>query len=316
MKVSAAVVTFNHEPFIAQALEGALAQEVDFAYEVVVADDCSTDGTRAILIEYQRRYPARIRLLLHDRNLGCTRNVARLLESCRGEYIALLDGDDYWTHPKKLHRQAAYLDRHPTCAISYHQVRELDKPGGVELFSVPAGQTPVGGMRELLADGIVPTCSAMFRRTHLVPLPGWFEDAYPPDLVLKALAVDWGTFDFLEEPMSVYRLHPGGCWSRSNLGDRFLSQIEILHRLNNHFAQRYDRWTRRAVAKRVIELAQLAESDGDLPQARRYLRRFLRTVPWGRPVKPDQWRIVARVFHPQSYQVARRLREWLRCSSL
>jgi hypothetical protein len=82
--------------------------------------------------------------------------------------------------------------------------------------------------------------------------------------------------------------------------------------LNIHFARRYERWTRRAVAKRLLELAILAEADGDLSQARRHLHRFLRTMPWGRAVKSDQWRVIARVFCPQTYRVARRLKGWLR----
>ncbi|HEV3024506.1 MAG TPA: glycosyltransferase [Pirellulales bacterium] len=314
MKVSAAIVAFNHEPYIAQALDGALAQEVDFAYEIVVADDCSTDRTREILLDYQRRHPDKIRLLFQERNLGCTRNVARLLESCRGEYVALLDGDDYWTERRKLARQADYLDQHPTCAISYHQVREMSESGGPapDAFSVPSGQKRVGAMQDLLADGIVPTGSTLFRREHLVPLPDWFEEAFPPDMVLKALAVDRGTFDFLDEAMSVYRLHAGGCWSQSDLEGRFLQQIETLQRLNLQFGLRYDRWTRRAVAKRYLELAVLAEAQGDLAQARRHLRRFLANVPWGRAVKPDQWRVIAKVCCPRSYGAARRLRGWLR----
>jgi glycosyltransferase involved in cell wall biosynthesis len=351
MNVSAAIVAYNHEPYIAQALDGALAQQVDFDYEIVVADDCSTDRTREILLDFERRHPNRIRLVLNERNLGCTRNVARLLEACRGEYVALLDGDDYWTDPRKLARQADYLDRHPTCAISYHQVRELAQSGlaqsglaqsgsaqsgsaqsgsaqsgsaqsgsaqsgsaqsgGAEAFSVPAGQKPVGTMRDLLAEGLVPTGSTLFRRAHLVPLPGWFEESFPPDMVLKALAVDRGTFDFLAEPMSVYRVHAGGCWSQSNLEDRYLQQIETLRKLNLHFGLRYDRWTRRAVAKRYLELTALDEARGDLAQARAHLRSFLRSVPLGRAAKPGQWRTIARVCFPRTYRTAKRLRGWL-----
>src|SRR5579864_5044611 len=105
MKLSVMMITYNHERFIAQALDSILAQQVNFDYEIVVGEDCSADGTRAILMDFHRRYPSRIVPFLRDRNMGAMPNFESTLRACRGQYLALLEGDDYWTSPDKLQRQ-------------------------------------------------------------------------------------------------------------------------------------------------------------------------------------------------------------------
>src|SRR5438132_1821213 len=102
MKLSVMMITYNHERFIAQALDSILAQRVNFDYEIVIGEDCSTDGTRDILMDFHRRYPDRIVLLLRDHNLGVMRNFEATLGACRGRYLALLEVDDYWTSENKL----------------------------------------------------------------------------------------------------------------------------------------------------------------------------------------------------------------------
>src|SRR5262245_48465575 len=108
MKVTVLVMTYNHAGFIAQALDSVLGQEVNFTYEVVISEDCSADGTREIVIAYQKNYPDRIRLLLSERNLHSNEIVVRGLQAAQGQYIALLDGDDYWTSAHKLQKQVEF----------------------------------------------------------------------------------------------------------------------------------------------------------------------------------------------------------------
>src|SRR4030088_1685053 len=102
MKLSVMMITYNHERFIAQAITSVLAQRVNFDYEIVVGEDCSTDGTREILMDFHRRFPDRIVPLLRDQNIGAMRNVEATLAACRGRYLAVLEGDDYWTCEEKL----------------------------------------------------------------------------------------------------------------------------------------------------------------------------------------------------------------------
>src|SRR6202022_1084614 len=137
MKLSVTMITYNHERFIAQAIESALAQRVEFDYEIVIGEDLSTDNTRAIVLDFARRYPDRILPILRDRNIGAMRNFAQTIAACRGQYLAFLEGDDYWTSPDKLQKQVDFLDAHYECAISCHRVRYLYELGSAECDIFP-----------------------------------------------------------------------------------------------------------------------------------------------------------------------------------
>src|SRR5262245_39714091 len=104
LKVSVLIIAYNHERYLAQAIESVLAQKLSWPLELVIAEDCSTDRTREIVMDYARRYPDTIRPLFHEHNVGMSRNFQAGLEACTGKYIALLDGDDYWTSERKLQR--------------------------------------------------------------------------------------------------------------------------------------------------------------------------------------------------------------------
>lgn len=305
MKICVAVVTYNHEPYIRQALDSVFAQQTSHAYEVVIGDDGSTDDTRQIVREYAELHPDRVRVLLHKQNMGCTRNAERIINACRGEYLALIDGDDYWTDPLKLQRQADYLDAHPTCALSFHQVAALDEHGQPDWLLVPDDQPPRCDMAALLADAMVPTGSMMMRRQCLAPLPDWFGDAYPPDLALKALCADQGTLDYLEETMSVYRQH-GGSWTSTQQAERLKAMIEVYGMLRRHFGGRYRPLLRRAMAKQYLALAVDAESRGEQAMARRQMFRALGTAPLGKRFAQGQWRTIARLLFPHVYRTVKR----------
>ncbi len=117
--VSVKMITYNHAPFIAQAIEGVLQQKTNFPFELVIGEDCSTDGTREIVFEYQRKYPDIIRVITSDENVGMKKNGYRTTKACRGKYIAYCEGDDYWHRTDKMQIQAEYLESHPDCGLVY-----------------------------------------------------------------------------------------------------------------------------------------------------------------------------------------------------
>ena len=117
--VSIKMITYNHAPFIAQAIEGVLQQKTNFPFELVIGEDCSTDGTRALVFEYQKKYPDIIRVVTSDENVGMKKNGLRVLAACLGKYIAFCEGDDYWHNLDKLQKQADYLDSHPECGLVF-----------------------------------------------------------------------------------------------------------------------------------------------------------------------------------------------------
>ena len=111
--VSVKMITYNHEPYIAQAIEGVLIQDTDFPIELVIGEDCSTDRTREIVLDYQKHYPKIIRLITSEKNVGAKENGYRTEQACRGKYIAFCEGDDYWHQPLKLQKQVDFLESNP-----------------------------------------------------------------------------------------------------------------------------------------------------------------------------------------------------------
>src|SRR5512133_148878 len=120
IKVSVLVMTYNHEKFIQQALDSVAMQATNFDYEILISEDCSTDRTREIVLEFQKEHPDKVRLLLSKTNVHSNQVVVRGIRAAQGQYLAMLDGDDYWTSPTKLQKQADFLDGHPECSLCFH----------------------------------------------------------------------------------------------------------------------------------------------------------------------------------------------------
>ncbi len=210
-KVSVVSITYNHEAYIREALDGFLAQETDFPVEIIIADDASTDQTPAILQEYAQRHPTLVRPILRPENVGITANLTEALSAARGQYLALCEGDDYWTDPRKLSKQVAFLDRHPETTVCFHPVRTTWDDGRADDSEFP----PASWRRDLTVDGLlkrnfIQTNSVVYRRLDRY-------DDIPPD----ALPLDWylhlrhamrGGIAKLPETMSVYRRHAQGVW--------------------------------------------------------------------------------------------------------
>lgn len=129
IKVSVMMVTYNHEKYIEQAILSVLNQNVDFRYELLIGEDCSTDRTRTIAEKYQIMYPEVIKLIKRNKNIGALKNEADLRRRCQGQYIAVLEGDDYWTNSNKLKCQAEFLDTHLHYIGTTHNVTILDEQG-------------------------------------------------------------------------------------------------------------------------------------------------------------------------------------------
>lgn len=122
-KVSVFMITYNHEKYIAEALDSILMQKTDFDFDIVIGEDCSTDATRRIVLEYSRKYPDKIKLLLHNVNVGFISNLMYVLEACTGKYVAMCEGDDYWTDPFKLQKQVDFLEANKEYILATHGYR-------------------------------------------------------------------------------------------------------------------------------------------------------------------------------------------------
>jgi len=125
--LSIVMITYNHEKYIRQALDSILMQNVDFAFEILIGDDCSTDQTAEIIGEYQQRFPHIIKAILRSENIGATKNLYDLFLKCTGDYIATCDGDDFWTDKEKLRIQTNFLENNETYIACTHRYSVVDE---------------------------------------------------------------------------------------------------------------------------------------------------------------------------------------------
>lgn len=276
IKVSVCLVTYNHEPYIAQAVESVLAQRVTFPIELVVGEDCSTDRTREILQSLAQKHPAVIRLRLAERNMGGKNNFISTFAMCRGQYVAMLEGDDFWTCPEKLQRQVAALDAHPEWAICFHAANCCYEAGmhGPAIYPVDWSK-PVATIADLFEANFMATASVVFRN-HLFPeLPSWFSRILIGDWPLHLLNAAHGDIGFLPEVMSVYRIHRSGVWSGISPAARMTAIFEMLATVDQHFVGKYseaiERYRVKAIHWAMSELssaqANLDATEGRLQSA-------------------------------------------------
>jgi len=231
IKVSVCMITYKHEAYIAQAIESVLMQETDFAVELVIGEDCSTDNTRAIVLEYARRHPDRIRPLLPERNQGMMPNFIATMQACRGQYIALCEGDDYWTDPHKLQKQVEFLEAHPECAMCFHDVSFVSHQNSVVSDSYPPpGKKAFYTLDDIVERCFIQTCSVLLRNGLLSEYLEWFADVTNGDWPLFVMMARRGNIGFLDEVMASYRIHGHGVWSSQGTVDR-LQRILPLYEL-------------------------------------------------------------------------------------
>jgi glycosyltransferase involved in cell wall biosynthesis len=209
-KVSIVSIAYNQEGYIRQALESFVAQKTSFRFEVVIADDCSTDKTPEIIREYARNYPDIFRATLRKKNLGSWQNFLSVLQDARGDYIALCEGDDYWTDPEKLQKQADFLDNNTDYALCFHPVRVIfDNNEEKETIYPDIKDESKFTVKELLQHNFIQTNSVMYRRQKYENMPA---NIMPGDLYIQLYHAQFGKIGFIDEVMSVYRRHAGGIW--------------------------------------------------------------------------------------------------------
>jgi glycosyltransferase involved in cell wall biosynthesis len=209
--VSVVMITYGHEKYIRQAIEGVLMQEGDFDLELVIANDCSPDNTDAVVQDVLSHHSNAhwIRYVRHEKNIGMMPNFIFALQQAKGKYVALCDGDDYWTDPFKLQKQVSFLEANLEYVLSFHEIKIL-KPNGelVEDFitKVPENYETQETLARL--GNYIHTPSVVFRNV-LKELPKEFSISPIGDYFLYMLLSEHGKLKYLEEEMAVYRYGVG-----------------------------------------------------------------------------------------------------------
>ncbi len=253
--VSVVLRTYGHARYVAQAIESVLIQDTPFRFELVIGEDCSTDGTREIVSAYAARYPELIRTVLPDRNLGHGAIFEQALEATRGSLIAYLDGDDYWTSPSKLRRQADFLQENADCASCFHDVSlvygEAGVPSGAISPKLSEGRFTLD---DILLECFVPAPAVMFRRQVVERLPAWTFEVTWIDWLIHICSATLGSIGYIPTTLGAYRVHDGGMFSALDRITQVEMDLPFYERLLNDLPEQRER-IERCVSYRHCELA-------------------------------------------------------------
>jgi GT2 family glycosyltransferase/pyruvate-formate lyase-activating enzyme len=221
--VSISCITYNHERYIRECLDGFLQQKTTFPIEVLIHEDASTDGTAAIIKEYAKKYPTIIKPTFQKENQFSKGILVTIdiYSRAKGKYLAVCEGDDYWTDPLKLQKQVEFLEAHPECSICFHPVVVRHEDNSVHDYIFPHPQThpfvyrsSLTELKHLVPFNYIQTNSVMYRwRFYNESLEDIFpRDILPGDWFLHLLHAEKGKIGFIDEVMAVYRRHSGGIW--------------------------------------------------------------------------------------------------------
>ena len=227
--VSIFCITYNQKNFIAQALDSFVMQKTNFPFEIVVGDDASTDGTAEIIAQYAAQYSELIKPIYHAQNTGGHQNSIDVANKCSGKYVALCEGDDYWTDEYKLQKQVDFLESHPECTICFHpvNVHYETKEKCDEFFPTPRMRFNKTTLElvDLLKRNFIQTNSVMYRwrfnKKETFESLWPIKDFLPGDWYLHLLHAEIGKIGFLPDIMSVYRKHTNGIWNDAMVSDEW-----------------------------------------------------------------------------------------------
>lgn len=226
--VSILCCVYNHEAYLAKAIESFLNQKTNFHFEVILAEDFSTDRSREIICEFQKRFPQIIKPIFRDRNIGGQKNFVEGLKLARGKYVTLCDGDDFYEDNGKLQLQADFLDQHPDHTIVFHTTRWFFDDGSEkDSFYPNVDQLKSLSIEELLRWNFISTVSVMYRRINYSHYPT--TDFLPGDWFCHLYHARFGRIGFIDRPMAAYRRHRRGLWwIAENNHDELIQRQSIL----------------------------------------------------------------------------------------
>jgi len=236
-KVSVVTVTYNHERYIESAVRSVLEQNTTFPIEYLVSDDCSTDGASEILKALEKEYPGRMIMLLREKNFKGALNFSDTYAKCAGEYVAFLEGDDYWTNSYKLQCQVDWMDAHPDCPLCFHPTSYVDEIGRPIRKQYPEEPKRFYTLDDMMVQNWAQIGSVMLRRELMPEIPPWFSELLLGDWPLFILMARFGDLCCLPETMLAYRIHPNSHWSSRLEAEKTLATIEMFRILAEHTSE-------------------------------------------------------------------------------
>lgn len=238
--VSVRILTYNHEKYIAQCIEGIVSQKTNFPFEIIIGEDCSTDATRQICRNYKEKYPDIINLIENERNLGVVANGERTIAAYRGKYIAWCDGDDYWIDDYKLQKQIDILERNPNIAVCFHPVKIIYEESNQKPIISNPQQKQISTIYDLAFGNFMHSPSVVFRHGLFDTNLDILKTIPARDYAVHLLNASKGDIFFINDVMAVYREHPKSAWTSKTLQDRHLGHINTLDMMTGLFNSQID----------------------------------------------------------------------------
>jgi len=270
------VITYNHELFIAEAIESILAQKTNFDFKIIIGEDCSTDRTREIVKKYKEQYPEKIELFLPDKNMGMMELIRATYSLCKGKYVASIDGDDYMTDPYKLQKQVDFFESNPDFVLHFHRANILNEVRGFETLSgEDFSRNPDNSLivdHFLETTNPIITSSVMYRNVLGESLPEWYYHLPFPDYSFYFLLLEHGKIQYSPEVMSVYRIHKGGVWSGEVYKSQYHNMIDFYTQLQMHLPYLNQKKLDQSKAYYHYLLLLLCIKEGDMSNAGSHIK--------------------------------------------
>ena len=281
---------YNHEQYIRDALDGFVRQKTTFPFEVIVHDDASTDKTADIIREYEKKYPEIIKPIYQPENIYGKKNriFTYMLPKTRGKYIALCEGDDYWTDDYKLQKQVDYIEAHPECSLVAHKAKILYCDDG-KMFNysdIDFSDTnwDVPKKTAISNFGLFPTASMLFKKDYYYANESFLRNRSVFDFGAKILLATEGKVHIIPDVMSVYRKNTAGSWTqrisrnkKENIA-HIEKSIEIIGAINEYRNFKYDDILQEVILQRKASL-ELALGNFSLLRKEPY-KKFYDSLPF------------------------------------
>ncbi len=241
-KISVIITSYNHERYIKQCMDSILDQEGNFNLEIILGDDCSTDKTPEILQQYCEKYPAIIRMMPEQENMGVTKNLKRCLDACQGDFIAICEGDDYWTDEFKLQKQMECLEAHKDYSMCFSAFMIFyEDRNEISPFNEQVSlQKDVITTEDLIRINYIGNFSCcMYRSESVRRLPGEIFEVFTVDWMFNMACGEIGGIGFIRDTMSVYRKHSDGLWAGKPVALQQKQLITLIDVYDELLSKRY-----------------------------------------------------------------------------
>lgn len=319
--VSISCTTYNHEKYIEDALKSFLMQKTNFEFEILIHDDASNDNTGEIIRQYQKKYPKIIKPILQKEN-QLSKGVKRLYYTfnhtrAKGKYIALCEGDDYWTDPYKLQKQVDYMEKHPECSMCFHAA-EIVTENGERTNNVIRLYTE---SRKLPQDKMFygagktnATASIMYKKELMDDPPSWYFDAPVGDTPLALILSSIGQVYYIDRFMSAYRVGVAVSWNNRihNNNEKMIPVlkgiIKMLEEFNEFSNWKFDKDVKRKQLEIEVRLLKLERQLKPIllishPKYKMYLKNF--------PITTRIKKVLNELF-PKGHQFAFNMKKYFR----